>query len=99
MKRNLTQLSLPRVGYPPPPVSWDLLLHTLDKIVASINELKSQVNNTKEFLAATSRNQASTILNIQKVAEANMELAKKFTEATDKIATLESDPHQLSSST
>jgi PHD/YefM family antitoxin component YafN of YafNO toxin-antitoxin module len=70
-----------------------------NKIVASIDELKNQVNSTKEFLAVTSHNQASAILNIQKVAEANMELAKKLTEATDKIATRKSNTHQLSSST
>ena len=68
------------------------------KMTESINDLKSEIDNAKDFLEATSQKQASITVDAQKTAKKNIELMNKLSEVTDKVSAVDSNPRRLASS-
>ena len=61
--------------------STSMLDKIVTKISASIDSLRSEIDNTKDFLDATSQKQALITVDAQKAAEKNIELMNKCWEA------------------
>ena len=68
------------------------------KIGTAIDDLRSEINNAKEFLSATSQKQASITLETQQAADKSLELSNKLAETSDKLSSLEKNPRQLATS-
>jgi hypothetical protein len=68
------------------------------KITESIDVLRTEIDNAKEFLDATTQKQASITVDAQKAAEKNIELTNKLTEVSGKVSALDANPRRLASS-
>lgn len=70
----------------------------VSKLMESIKNLRSGIDNAKDFLDTTSQKQASITVDAQKMVKKNIELTNKLTEVSDKVSALDLNPHQLTPS-